>query len=168
MHVRDPRPGDGLAFERIRVAGWKAAYVGLIDQQVLDDLAVDDARVAQREAWITDPGPGQVFLVAEHEGVVVGGAFLLPCRDDDLDDAAELAALYVEPDRRYRGAGSALLTEGFARMPEALQVLWVLEGNTPARRFYERHGFVFCGAHKAADRIAGAPVEVRYARARLA
>jgi GNAT superfamily N-acetyltransferase len=168
MHVRDPRPGDGRAFERIRVAGWKAAYGGLLDQQVLDDLTVDEARVAQREGWVTDPRPGEVFLVAEHDGEVVGGAFLLPYRDDDLEDAAELAALYVDPDRRYGGAGSALLTEGFARMPQPLQVLWVLEGNAPARQFYERHGFVFDGTRKAADRIPGRPVEVRYRRPRLA
>lgn len=168
MHVRPARPGDGHAFEQIRVAGWKAAYVGLIDQQVLDELTVEDAFVARREAWLADPVPGQVMLVADDESEVVGGAFLLPVRDDDLDEAAELAALYVRPDRRYGGAGSALLTEGFRLMTQPLQVLWVLEGNAPARRFYERHGFAFDGTRKAADRIPGAPVEVRYRRARLA
>jgi GNAT superfamily N-acetyltransferase len=168
MHVRPARAGDGLEFEQVRVAGWKAAYVGLIDQQVLDDLAVEDARVAQREAWIADPVPGQLMLVVEAEGEVIGGAFLCPARDDDVDQAAELAALYVRPDRRYGGAGSVLLAEGFRQMPQPLQVLWVLEGNAPARRFYERHGFLADGTRKAADRIPGSPVEVRYRRARLA
>jgi ribosomal protein S18 acetylase RimI-like enzyme len=169
MHVRDARPGDGLAFEQIRVAGWKAAYAGLLDQQLLDELSVEDARVAHREETIAAPSRGELILMAEdEEGDVLGVALLLPVRDDDLDDAAELAALYVDPDRRYRGAGSALLTEGFRRMPQPTQVLWVLEDNAPARRFYERHGFVLDGTRKAAERIPGSPVEVRYRRARLA
>jgi GNAT superfamily N-acetyltransferase len=36
----------------------------------------------------------------------------------------------------------------FARMPQPLQVLWTLEGDLPARRFYERHGFATAGARR--------------------
>ena len=166
--MRDARPGDARRFEEIRVAGWKAAYVGLLDQQLLDGLAVDDERVAQREAWIAEPVDGEVMLVAEVDGAVVGGAFLLPYRDDDLTDTAELAALYVQPGLRFGGIGSALLTAGFARMPQPQQALWTLEGNAPARRFYERHGFTYDGTRKLLDRIPGSPPEVRYLRRRAA
>jgi GNAT superfamily N-acetyltransferase len=112
--------------------------------------------------------PGERVLVSEHDGQVLGGAFLLPARDDDLVDAAELAALYVDPDRRYGGIGSALLVEGFARMPQPVQVLWTLEGNATARRFYERHAFTYDGTRKLLDRLPGSPPEVRYRRPRLA
>src|SRR3954447_6107022 len=113
--VRDASPGDGRRFEEVRIAGWRAAYRGIIDDRVLDGLVVEDARVEQREAWLAAPPPDEVFLVAEVDGDVVGGAFLLPVRDTDLDDAAELAALYVDPERRYGGIGSALLRSGFDR-----------------------------------------------------
>jgi len=168
MQVRDARPGEGRAIEQIRIAGWKVAYVGLLDQQMLDELAVEDKHVARREAWLADPLSGEHMLVAVADDELLGFAFLLPVRDDDLDDAAELAALYVQPNRRCGGAGSALLTAGFRRMPEPVQVLWVLEANAPARRFYERHGFACDGTRKPAERIPGSPVEVRYRRARLA
>ena len=163
--VRDARPGEGRRFEEIRIAGWRAAYTGLMDPTFLAALVVDEERVARRERWIGSPVRGEVMLVADAGGVVVGGAFLLPCRDDDVEDTAELAALYVDPDVRGSGAGSALLDAGLDRMSEPRQVLWTLEGNVPARRFYERRGFVLDGARKLLD-VPGRPYEVRYRRSR--
>ena len=164
IDVRDARPGEGRVIEAIRVAGWHAAYGGLVDADFLRSYAVEEERVARREAWLAAPVDGQVMLVAEDGGVLRGMAFLLPSRDDDLDDVAELAALYVEPSCRFSGIGSALLVEGFARMPQPAQALWVLEGNAPARRFYERHGFVADGSRKLLE-MPGFPPEVRYRRA---
>ena len=165
MTVRDARPGDGRRFEEVRIAGWHAAYAGILHPELLRGLVVDEERVAWRERWLAAPPPGEATLVAEVDGTVVAGAFLWPARDDDLDPATagELASLYVEPGLRGRGLGSALLEAGFARLPQPLQVLWVLEDNAPARRFYERHGFVTDGARKALP-ILGEPREVRYRR----
>jgi GNAT superfamily N-acetyltransferase len=151
----------------VRIAGWRTAYRGIIADDVLDALTVEEARIEQREAWLAALPAEEVFLVAEVDGAVVGGAILLPARDDDLDDAAELVALYVDPQRRYGGIGSALLQAGFDRMPQPLQVLWVLEDNAPGRRFYEGHGFRPDGHRVLAERIAGSPAEVRYRRTRL-
>jgi GNAT superfamily N-acetyltransferase len=165
--IRDARPSDARRFEEIRVAGWKTAYVGLMDADFLTSYVVDDERVQQREKWLADLPPGHVMLVAEDAGVVVGGAILTPSRDEDLVEAGELLALYIDPARRSGGVGAALLSAGFARMPQDVQSLWVLDGNTSARRFYERHGFVTDGGRKARTDIPGAPVEVRYRRPRL-
>lgn len=163
--LRDARPGDGRRFEEIRIAGWHAAYTGLVHPDVLRDLTLDEERVARREAWLADPPPGQVTLVAEVDGDVVAGAFLWPARDDDLDGEryAELATLYVEPALWRTGLGSALLEEGFRRMPQPEQVLWTFEDNAPARRFYERRGFTADGSRKPLP-IQGEPIEVRYRR----
>lgn len=51
-------------------------------------------------------------------------------------------------------------------MPQRVQTLWTLEGNAPARRFYERRGFVTDGAQKVFD-VPGQPIEIRYRRTRL-
>ena len=161
MLLRDARPGDGRRFEEVRIAGWHAAYGGIVHPDLLRDLALDEERVAWRERWLSDPPPGEVTLVAEVEGRVVAGAFLWPARDGE--DAAELASLYVEPDLRGAGLGGALLEEGFARMPQPQQVLWTFEDNAPARRFYERRGFALDGGRQVLP-ILGDPVEVRYRR----
>ena len=166
IEVRHARPGEGRRFEEIRIAGWRAGYAGMLKASLLDALEVTDERVDQWESLIRDaPGSG-TLLLAEDDGAAIGGAVVLPSRDDDLPDAAELAALYVDPCAWRRGAGSALLAEGFERMPHPVQLLWVLARNEGARRFYERHGFVVDGAFKLVDR-GGEQVEVRYLRTRL-
>ena len=164
FEIRDARPSDARRLEEIRIAGWKTAYVGLIDADHLATLAVTEERLAAWEARIASPA---VTLAAERDGDVIGFAVLMDSRDEDLPDAAELVALYVDAARQSGGVGTALLTAGFERMPQAAQSLWVLEGNTAARRFYERHGFSADGARKARTDIVGAPVEVRYRRSRL-
>ncbi|MDX6200035.1 MAG: hypothetical protein QOJ79_3186 [Actinomycetota bacterium] len=167
--IRDARPSDARRFEEIRIAGWKSAYAGIFAADFLDDLAVEDERVTQREAWLADLPQHHVMLVAELDGGVVGGAILTPSRDHDLPEAAELLALYIDPDLRSNGIGTALMDAGFARLPQPLHTLWTLEDNTAARRFYERHGFVADGVQKTFERAAGSgnPVEIRYRRRRL-
>ena len=49
--------------------------------------------------------------------------------------------LYVHPASQRRGAGEALLAWARARSPQRLR-LHTHQQNAPARRFYERHGFV--------------------------
>jgi predicted N-acetyltransferase YhbS len=165
--IRDAHPSDARWFEEIRVAGWKTAYVGLMDADFLASYAVDEARVQMREKWLADLPAGHVMLVAEQSGEIIGGTILTPSRDDDLPDAAELLALYVDPVRRSGGVGGSLMAAGFARMSQEVQSRWVLEGNVAARAFYERHGFRVDGASKARTDIPGEPVEVRYRRPRL-
>jgi ribosomal protein S18 acetylase RimI-like enzyme len=80
--------------------------------------------------------------------------------------AAELYALYVAPAYWSTGAGRALLSrvlaeaqaEGCPRI-----VLWVLEQNARARRFYERAGFRRRGRTHPLDWLGGVP-EVCYVR----
>ena len=164
--IRDARVSDARRFEEIRLAGWKAAYGGMIDADYLAGLAVTDERIATWEERLGAPPDRSAYLAAELEGEVVGLAVLLDSRDEDVPDAAELLALYVDPALRSTGIGGRLLDAGFARMPQSLQILWTLEGNAPARGFYERRGFATDGASKVLD-VPGQPVEIRYRRTRL-
>jgi GNAT superfamily N-acetyltransferase len=52
-----------------------------------------------------------------------------------------LEQLYVLPRAQGRGIGSALVEHAKRERPAGLQ-LWAFASNTPARRFYESHGFV--------------------------
>lgn len=164
--IRDARPSDARRFEEIRIAGWKAAYVGMIDADFLAQLAATEERVATWDERLRTQLSGGVSLVAEQDGVVVGFAVLLPSRDEDVPEAAELLGLYVDPDRHSTGIGGGLIDAGFARMPQPVQILWTLAGNASARAFYERRGFVTDGAEKVLD-VPGQPLEIRYRRIRL-
>jgi GNAT superfamily N-acetyltransferase len=53
----------------------------------------------------------------------------------------ELDQLYVDPPWRGHGIGDRLVELAKQRRATGLE-LWTFQVNAPARRFYERHGFV--------------------------
>ena len=75
--------------------------------------------------------------VAEEDGRLLG--FLGIEHSTNLD-APVLEKLYVEPAEQNRGVGAALLAKAKELRPGELY-LWVFQKN-PARRLYERSGFV--------------------------
>jgi GNAT superfamily N-acetyltransferase len=78
----------------------------------------------------------------------------------------ELYAIYVAPAAWDKAVGHALhevaVEELGSEYDEA--VLWVLDGNARARRFYERHGWVPDGGIKQEQRGTAVLNEVRYRR----
>lgn len=77
----------------------------------------------------------------------------MPARDPDVGPGvAEVAALYVHPERWRTGTGAALLADArrlAAAHGAGATVLWVLTGNAPARAFYARQGFAADGLVRA-------------------
>lgn len=72
-------------------------------------------------------------VVAEREGRVDG--FLA------LGRAGFVDGLYLAPEARRRGIGTALIDAAKAQRPEGL-MLWTFVANAAARRFYARQGFL--------------------------
>jgi GNAT superfamily N-acetyltransferase len=149
VRVRGAVPDDAAAIATIRVAGWRAAYAGLIEQAVLDALDPVTEAVRRRAEWAERPTP----VVAEVDGRVVGFVLTCPYRTaieapahwPHDPDAGEVAALYVDPAVHGRGVGRALMDRALADLRAAghpVAHLWVLTGNARARRFYEAAGFV--------------------------
>ena len=80
--------------------------------------------------------------VAEDGGRIVAFVSVGPSRDDDAE--GELYAIYALPEAWGTGAGAALMQAGLAAMRAAGYrdaVLYVLDDNPRARRFYEREGW---------------------------
>ncbi|MFE9811022.1 GNAT family N-acetyltransferase [Streptomyces sp. NPDC005227] len=151
----------------IRVRGWQSAYKGLIPRSYLDALSVTED--AARRRGHLERGDGSVVnLVAERDGTVAGWVCHGPYRDGEVGPAdIELYAIYVHPDLVGQGVGQALLRASVARCVAAgreRMLLWVLRGNTPARRFYERAGFDADGAEEPFEAAGVEVPEVRYAR----
>ncbi|WP_171168518.1 GNAT family N-acetyltransferase [Streptomyces sp. I05A-00742] len=167
VRIRKMTDADVDAVAAIRVAGWRAAYRGLVPRTYLDamDPVADAARHRARRAT---PGSPSVDLVATASDEVVGWACFGPYREDDLPaPAGELYALYVRPALIGTGVGRSLCAaamEGARERGDARMALWVLKDNARARRFYGRAGFVPDGA-ETTDPMDGVPVtEVRYVR----
>ena len=146
--IREAVPSDCEGIASVQVRGWQAAYRGMLPDDYLDGL--DPAgRLKIWERFVNDES-GRLF-VAETNGRIVGFCHVMPSRDADSDLAAEIAAIYVDPDQWRMGYGGLLcvaacgfsVEQGFRQM-----TLWVLRENSIGRRFYESMGFQADGATK--------------------
>ncbi|MFC5181500.1 GNAT family N-acetyltransferase [Actinomadura harenae] len=142
MNVRHATPGDAEAIAKVHVDAWRTAFRGVIPDAELDALHWTAWHGRWRER--TAPGSGLTVLVADVDGEVAGFACSGPPRDDDLgpEHAWELYMMYLGPASWRRGIGTALMRRTLEELPARVpaMVLWVLDVNTRARSFYERHG----------------------------
>jgi GNAT superfamily N-acetyltransferase len=161
--VRAAIPADSLAAAQVHVRSWQSAYRGLIAQEYLDSLtpAVWASRYTFGRMGFRLPST----LVAVDGSTVLGLATTGLSRDTDVSNFGELMAIYVDPAHVRSGIGRLLIAaarERLHRVGVADALLWVLDGNDPARQFYERDGWRFDGTRRTSI-YGNVPVqEVRY------
>jgi len=165
VNIRRATACDATGLAKVHVDSWQVAYKGLVPADFLQRFTYQKREEAFRAA-ISDRGE-ETYLV-EVKDQIAGFVTIGACRDSDLDllSCAEIWGIYISPDYWRRGIGKRLFQEakrillarGFQKI-----VLWVLEGNSTARSFYEDIGFYPDGAIKRID--LGAPLqEIRYVR----
>ncbi|MFP5227749.1 MAG: N-acetyltransferase family protein [Acidobacteriota bacterium] len=141
MNIRPAEPKDASAIARVHLASWKTTYPGIIPQEYIDGLRVENG-IARWQIELS--GRKATVLVAEDRrgvfGFIAGGAIEHPV--DGYQ--GELGAIYLLASHQRKGAGAALVRhlardlrqQGFANM-----AVWALEAN-PACAFYRRLGGV--------------------------
>lgn len=146
--IRQAAETDARGISEVHISSWKAAYTGLIPQEQIDQLDLDrreqgwrqllrqsnERTEAQRRGW-----------VAVVNGRIVGFAVTQAATEDDLDTSThELSALYLEPAVWRLKIGTGLLGAAEKALREVgipTAILWVLEANDAATRFYEAQGW---------------------------
>jgi GNAT superfamily N-acetyltransferase len=157
LTIRLATEGDASVLAVLHNQAWQWAYRGQLPDTFLDELS---STLPRREAWrremLARPPGDERTWVAELGGRVVGFADTGPSRDaDDTPGAAELAALYLDPQVVGTGVGRALLYNAMADLWQRgyrVAVLWALETNVRARRFYEIAGWRSDGTTKTEQR----------------
>ncbi len=125
---------------RVHWQAWHETYCGLMPEAYLDNLTLDRC-IAMAKKF-----PENTLLL-KIEGRTV--AFSCFSMGETPDDENELVALYLLREFHGRGLGLSLMNAVCALLPKNRRtVLWVLEGNVRAIRFYERYGFRFTGEVK--------------------
>lgn len=150
VELRDATQADAHAIAIVLVRSWRAAYRGLLPDDVLDGLSVPDREQFWSDVLTTRP-PHTRAVVATIEGTVVGFAATGPplVQADRADpDLGDLYALYLAPDVWRRGIGTQLHAAALDRLRSCgftRAGLWVLDTNERALRFYLRRGWTDTG-----------------------
>lgn len=148
---------DAAELADVHVSTWQKAYEDVFPARYLDGLD----RSARTEWWRRFINRGARVHVAVTDRVV---GF---CHADTSDDSdwGEIYSIYVHPDHWGEGHGHRLLEAGESTLGSGgheRALLWVLEANDRARRFYETHGWRL-GQPIRLEEIGGVQVtEVRY------
>src|SRR4051812_187150 len=146
MLIRDATESDIEPIARTHVDSWRAGYRGLVPDEILDNLSLQERIDLWRRVLANSKYP--VILAVEGD-LVAGFISIGASRDNDTDPAktAEVFACYVHPDHWRAGVGHLLWSEAQNRLRTRFSqvTVWTWRDNTRGRRFYERLGFIFDG-----------------------
>lgn len=152
LTIRAATREDADGVTDVQVASWRAGYAHVFPDTV---LYADDFDPTRRRFWNNWRfAPGHRIAVATVPGVdgerVVGFSSYGPERERarGLTGRGEVWAFYLHPEYWGSGVASTLMDHVETRLRAegfTAAVLWVLEDNPRARRFYERHGWAASG-----------------------
>ena len=137
--IRKVKYNDIEQIVDINIKDWKKVYKGIIDDEILDNLD----RNKKIEKWRKHYNIGNV-IVAEQSGQVIGY-----CRYDDnavyenTNIDSEIIAIYVDCDNLGNGVGRKLVEYVMTDLKNKRKnkmIIWCLEKNENARKFYEKMG----------------------------
>ena len=132
--------GELVSLSRQFTASYRAAYVGLMDENYLSSLKEDHWVPILRESL----DRGDICLVAEEGNILLGAAVCGRAQGEDGLPYADFHAIYLVPEAIGRGVGHGLYTalersvqeRGLERI-----VLELLTENHRAAAFYRAHGY---------------------------
>ncbi|MBU3143840.1 MULTISPECIES: GNAT family N-acetyltransferase [Clostridium] len=140
---------DARILGEIHSKSWKVAYKGIVPEDILNNMSSEKRQryfeKALSEGWEED-------AIIFKENIGVGLICIGKCRDEDKDNSyGEIWGIYLLPEYFNKGIGSKLIYWGLNELRNRNYkkiTLWVLEENTPARKFYEKIGFNHDGTVK--------------------
>ena len=134
MIIRKATRADARQIAEIVVEDWKNAYRGIIDDDYLDSMSVEERYQRELQRY-------QIYMVAVVEKEILGFTWN-EIADDEAPDC-EIIALYVRYEKRKNGIGRTLFQNSvdfFRASGKKKMIIWCLKENYTARRFYEKMG----------------------------
>ena len=143
------------------VSSWQSAYKGIVPDEILNNLSAE--KIAEKFKAELERNEYSYYC-AEYANEVVGHFNIGKCREDDKLDAGELRGIYLIEKLWGKGHGKEMMEYALNLLKKTGYdevILWVLEDNNRARKFYEKCGFIFDGAKKEIL-IGKSLIEIRY------
>lgn len=139
--VREARLADAEGIAESHTASWRTSYRGILPEAVLARIDVDQ-RAASWRRTLTDRAMFALvaYDVTHHD--IVGLCDCGPSRNDPRY-AGEVYRFYLEHHARRHGLGREMferVTDWLRGQDRRSLIIWVLDNNHHARRFYEAMG----------------------------
>jgi len=143
--IRLATSNDALDMAEVHMRSWEAAYKNIIPTEFI--LEKNAGRPALWETILAKENNTQYII--EKNGKTVGMLGAGISRDDDVDDDTyELMGIYLLPEYFRQGIGTQAVEFAFTKarsLDMKVMIVWLLEENVNAKRFYEKHGFTVDG-----------------------
>lgn len=149
--VRKAREADAPKLAEVKIASWKTIYKGVAPDEVLK--ALDAKAEAEKFRKQIAAGKEHLFVAESREGILGYAIAAAPGKEGE---PGELVSLYVAPASMGAGVGQNLFDVALTDLAEQRAqeaFLWVVEGNSRARAFYEHHGFKDDGGRKQCEDV---------------
>ena len=158
--IRPMEEADISARALVHCRAWEETYRGLIPDAVLDSMTPEAVEAAVRAL------PMETLVAEGPEGLAGFACFLPEARDFTArQNTSEIAALYLLRSAQGHGLGRRLLEAALGRLPPHQDiVLYVLDKNRRAIRFYESMGFRLTGRTLRQETDGGVMVELEMLR----
>ncbi|MBT2643123.1 GNAT family N-acetyltransferase [Bacillus sp. ISL-41] len=139
MQIRKATKDDASGIARVHVRSWQETYQGIISQDYLDTLKVEDRKPLWEKSLSESANISPVFVAVNPEGEIVGFASFGKERSGNFKADGELYAIYILKEYQRGKLGLRLLQAGVDDLLnqnyESILV-WVLADNE-SRKFYE-------------------------------
>lgn len=162
MLIRHATPDDAARIAEIHVKSWQASYRGIIPDTYLNSLEGNQ----RQTLWSKFASkPEASILLATDSKAIIGFCHMGIARDTDVLQAAEIMAIYIDPNHERKGAGNALITHAISQARQSgfkKIILWVLEANHPAKQFYHAMNFTPDGTYRSITIAGSTLTEIRF------
>ncbi len=138
MQIRHMKQDDVFAISYVYEASWKYAYKGIIPEDYLKSITSGK--------WVSSlNAKDRNTLVLIENNQIIGTSSYGRSRFEKFKDMGEIISIYLLPQYIRKGYRKLLLNaviDSLTALHYQKAFLWVLEENYPARRFYEKFGFI--------------------------
>ena len=143
VRIRPANLEDAAPMAKVHVDTWRSAYSGIMPADFLSQLSYQ----ARESSWSDILGQERpatsIFVAATTDGEIIGFASGGSEREGNQTYPGELYVIYLLEKHQGQGVGRRLIAAVTQRLLTAgirLMLVWVLEDNLPACKFYESLG----------------------------
>ena len=138
MNIREANAEDMELIANLYVMNWKKTYVGLLPDNFLNGLTVNDG-INKWQEYLTKE-KHRIFVAYENENFL---GFSACKEDEELKNCLYLDSLHVSESSRGKGVGTKLINKvgsyAYIKGYEHMSIC-IVKGNDNAKRIYEKMG----------------------------